>query len=71
LKTIPAGKYAIFQSDKGPADQVIAAAWQKIADAEDQGKLGYIRTYKADYEVYEAQAMDPQNLRGELHVGVK
>jgi predicted transcriptional regulator YdeE len=71
LKTIPAGNYAIFQSKKGPAPQVIPAAWQKIADAEDKGQLGLTRTYKADYEVYGAEAMDPQNLRAEIRVGVK
>ena len=71
LKTIPAGNYAIFQSEKGPAPQVIPAAWQKIADAEDKGQLGVTRTYKADYEVYGAEAMDPQNLRADIHVGVK
>jgi len=71
LKTIPAGNYAIFQSEKGPAPQVIPAAWMKIADAEDKGRLGVTRTYKADYEVYGAEAMDPQNLRADIHVGVK
>ena len=71
LKTIPAGKYAIFQTDKGPARQVVPAAWQKIADSEDKGELGFTRTYKADYELFDGQAMDPQNLQAELHVGVK
>jgi predicted transcriptional regulator YdeE len=71
LKTIPAGKYAIFQTDKGPAGQVVPAAWQKIADSEDKGELGSTRTYKADYELFDGQAMDPQNLQAELHVGVK
>ena len=63
-----AGGQCVEVARKG---QVIAAGWPEIAHAEDQGKLGYVRTYKADYEVYEAQAMDPRNLRGELHVGVK
>jgi predicted transcriptional regulator YdeE len=71
LKTIPAGKYAIFQTDKGPARQVVPAAWQKIADSEDKGELGFTRAYKADYELFDGQAMDPQNLQAELHVGVK
>lgn len=71
LKTVPAGKYLIFESERGPARQVIPAAWQKIATLEDQGKLGHARTYRADYEVYGAQAMNPENLRAELHVGVK
>lgn len=71
LKGIPAGTYRIFLSDKGPAEQVIPAAWRKIADAEDTGTLGHTRTYKADYELYDASSMNPQNLQAELHVGVK
>ena len=71
LKTIPAGSYAIFRSDQGPAEQVIPAVWQKIADAEDHGQLGRTRTYKADYELYDAPSLDPQNLQAEIHVGVK
>jgi predicted transcriptional regulator YdeE len=71
LKTVPAGKYAIFQSEKGPAWEVLPAAWQKIADSEAKGELGYTRMYKADYEVYYGQSFDPENVRAELHVGVK
>lgn len=71
LKVIPAGRYLVFLSDQGPAPNVVPAAWQKVADSEDRGTLGYTRSYKADYEVYGDQAMDPQNLRAELHVGVK
>jgi predicted transcriptional regulator YdeE len=71
LKAIPAGNYAVFQSDKGPLGQVIPAAWQKIADAEDKGQLGRDRTYRVDYEVYDASSMDPRNMQAELHVGVK
>lgn len=71
LKTVPAGNYLVFPSDKGPAPQVIPAAWQKIADAEDKGQLGFTRAYKADYEVYGPDAADPQNLQADLYVGVK
>lgn len=71
LKSIPAGNYVIIPSGKGPAEQVIPAAWQRIADAEDKGQLGHMRTYKADYEVYDAASMDPQAWQAELHVGVQ
>jgi predicted transcriptional regulator YdeE len=71
LKSIPAGNYVVVLSDKGPAEQVIPAAWQKIADAEDKGALGYTRTYKADYELYQASPMNPQSLQAELHIGVQ
>src|SRR5260370_35791753 len=55
LKTVPSGKYAIFQTGKGLARQVVPAAWQKIADSEDKGELGFTRTYKADYELFDGQ----------------
>jgi len=71
VKTVPAGTYAVFQTSKGPAWEVIPAAWQSVADAEDKGELGYVRTYKADYELYHGPAMDPQDMQAELHVGVK
>jgi predicted transcriptional regulator YdeE len=71
LKCIPAGDYVVISSGKGPAERVIPEAWQRIAGAEDAGQLGHTRTYKADYEVYDAASMDPQNLQAELHVGVK
>jgi len=71
LKTVPAGKYLIFQSEQGPAWEVIPAAWKKLADTEDKGQLGYTRAYQADYEVYDLKTFNPQNLRAELHIGVK
>ena len=71
LKTVPAGTYAVFASEKGPAWEVIPAAWGKIAESEDKGSLGYVRTYKADYEVYRLAMFDPQNAQAELFVGVK
>jgi predicted transcriptional regulator YdeE len=70
FKSIPAGSYSVYLSDRGPAERVIPAAWQRIADAEDKGQLGHTRTYKADYELYDAASMDPQNLQGEIHVGM-
>jgi len=71
VKTVPAGKYAVFQTEKGPLWQVAPAGWQGVADSEDKGTLGYIRTYKADYEVYSGAAFDLRNLQAELFVGVK
>ena len=71
LKTIPTGKYAVFHSDKGPVAKVVPTAWQRISEAEDRGKLGFTRTYRADYELYSAATMDPQNVQVDLYIGVK
>lgn len=35
LKTVPGGQYAVLTSEKGPAESVIPAAWQKVWALED------------------------------------
>ncbi len=71
LKTVLAGQYAVLTSEKGPAETVIATAWQKIWALEDKDLLGGKRAYKTDFEVYDAHATDPQNLQADLYVGLK
>jgi predicted transcriptional regulator YdeE len=43
--------------------------WAKIWSLEDQGEL--VRSYIADYELYDEQSMDPQNAVVEVHIGIK
>jgi predicted transcriptional regulator YdeE len=69
LKRIPAGKYAVFTSDKGPFAKVVPAAWQKIFQLEDEGKLK--RSYHADFEVYDQRSQDPQNAQVDIYIGLK
>lgn len=69
LKEIPAGSYAILQSDTGPLQQVMPKIWTQIwsMSAKD---LGGQRAFKADYEVY-PPGFDPQNAQITLHIGLK
>ena len=69
LKRVPAGKYAVFTSDMGPFAKVVPAAWQKIFQLEDEGKLR--RSYHADFEVYDQRSQDPQNAQIDIYIGVK
>ncbi len=71
VKTVPAGQYAVVTSEKGPADTVIPAAWQKVWALEDKDLLGGTRAYKVDFELYDAHSADPQNLQADLYIGVK
>jgi predicted transcriptional regulator YdeE len=71
LKTVPPGQYAVLTGEKGPAETVIPAAWQKIWALEDKDLLGGKRAYKTDFEVYGPRATDPQNLQAEIYVGLK
>jgi predicted transcriptional regulator YdeE len=69
LKPIPAGKYAVITTEKGPFQKVIPEAWLQIFKLEDEGKLR--RTYETDFELYDERALDPQNGQVDIYVGVK
>ena len=69
LKKIPAGDYALITSEKGPVGKVVVAAWQQVWSLEDKAQLA--RAYKADFEVYDRRAADPENSQVELYVGLK
>jgi len=71
LKTIPAGRYAVLTSEKGPGASVIPSAWQKIWALEDKDELGGKRAYKTDFEVYDGHNTDPNNQQADLYIGLK
>ena len=71
LKKIPSGEYAVVTSDKGPVSKVVPAVWQKIYSLEDQHQMGGPRAYRADFEVYDQRAADPQNAQVDVYVGLK
>ncbi len=69
-KKIPAGKYAVFTSEKGPAQQVVPELWMKI-NSLPRGAVGTDRVYGADSEIYDERATDPQNLQMDVYVGIR
>jgi predicted transcriptional regulator YdeE len=69
LKQIPAGKYAVITTKKGPFPKVIPDAWLQIFRLEDVGKLK--RTYQTDFELYDERGLDPQNGQVDIYLGIK
>jgi predicted transcriptional regulator YdeE len=67
---IPTGKYAVFTSEKGPAPKVVPGIWQQI-NSLLKSAPGGDRTYKADFEVYDQRAADPQNSVVDVYIGIK
>jgi predicted transcriptional regulator YdeE len=65
VKTVPAGRYAVFVSERGPVGEVVMKTWQRVWAA------GIDRAYRADYEVYDERAGDPGNAVVEVRVGVR
>lgn len=66
---VPAGKYAMVESDKGSLPEVLPRVWQRI-DTMSDAELGGKRTFKADYEVY-PEGFDWQNAQIPVYIGLK
>ena len=70
VKKVPAGRYAVFISDKGPVEKVVPALWRRIW-AVPERSLGGNRAYQADYELYDERAANPEEAQVDIHVGVR
>ncbi len=69
-KKIPAQKFAVFLSEKGPSPKVVPELWMKI-NSLPKTAVGGDRQYKADFEIYDERAKDPQNLQMDVYIGIK
>jgi len=69
-KTIPAGRYAVFTSEKGPGSKVVPELWMKI-NSLPKSAPGGDRAYRADFEIYDERAADPQNLQADVYIGIR
>jgi predicted transcriptional regulator YdeE len=67
--TIPAGRYAVVQSDKGTLPDIIPKVWKDIAAMSTKDRGGE-RSFKTDYVVFPA-GFDWQDTQVEVHVGMK
>jgi len=70
VKQIPAGKYAVFTTARGPAVKVIPECWQHI-NSLPKSAPGGDRTYETDFEVYGPGAPDPQNAQVDIYIGIR
>jgi len=69
-KKIPAGRYAVFTSEKGPPAKVVPETWMRI-NSLPKTAVGGDRMYRADFEIYDERAADPQSVVVEVCVGIK
>jgi predicted transcriptional regulator YdeE len=69
-KTVPAGKYVMFTTERGPSYKVVPQAWQKI-DALTPEALGGARAYGADFEIYDERARSSDDMVADVYVGIK
>ncbi len=69
-KNVPAGRYAVFTSEKGPVQTVVVEMWRRVW-ATPKSALGGDRTYKADFEVYDQRAQNPADSVVDLYIAVQ
>ncbi len=69
-KKIPGGKFAVFTTEKGPGPKVVPETWMAI-NSLPKSATGGDRVYRADYEVYDERARDPQNLQADVYVAIR
>ena len=70
-KKIPGGKVCrVHVRRRVRRRQVVPAAWMKI-NSLPKTAVGGDRVYRADFEVYDERAMDPQNLQVDVYVGIR
>jgi len=70
MKTIPAGRYAVFTSERGSVAQVVVETWKQIWDYYELPRNGQ-RAYRADFELYDGRSADPNNAQVDIYIGVK
>jgi predicted transcriptional regulator YdeE len=69
-KKIPAGRYALFTSEKGPVEKIVVETWRKIWSV-PKSAPGGDRAFQTDFEVYDQRAANPRDAQVDVYVGVK
>ena len=69
-KKVPGGRFAVFTSEKGVAQKVVSETWMRI-NSLPKSAAGGDRSYRADFEIYDERARDPQNLQTDVYVGIR
>lgn len=70
VKAVPAGRYAVFTSQRGPVAKVVVETWKQIWSYYQLPAIGQ-RAYGADFELYDQRAADPSNAQVDVYIGLK
>ena len=68
--TIPAQNYTKFTTEPGSMPMVCIEMWKKIWNMNPE-ELGGERAYRADFEIYNERANDPQQTILDIYIGIK
>jgi len=68
---VPSGRFSLITSAKGPVEQVVPQAWQRVYSLDNKKQLGGARAYQADFESYDQRAQNPRDSQVDLYIGLK
>lgn len=71
VQKVPGGRFAVITSVKGPVEQVVPQAWQRVYSLDNNKQLGGARAYKTDFELYDQRAQNPQASQVDFYIGLK
>lgn len=66
---VPAAKYAVFTTERGPVAEVVARAWQSIWKWSLSS--GEERTFTGDFERYDERSTNPQDAQVDIYIAIK
>jgi predicted transcriptional regulator YdeE len=70
VKNVPAGRYAVFTSERGPVQKVVVEMWRRVWET-PKSALGGDRAYKTDFELYDQRAKNPADSVVDLYLAVR
>jgi predicted transcriptional regulator YdeE len=70
VKNVPAGRYAVFTSERGQVQKVVVDMWRRVWET-PKSALGGDRAYKTDFEVYDQRAQNPADAVVDLYIGIR
>ncbi|MFC5703292.1 effector binding domain-containing protein [Cohnella faecalis] len=65
---LPASRYAIFTSRRGPVVEVVVELWQHIWEWAETGS--YKRTFTGDFERYDVRSANPNETVVEIYIAI-
>lgn len=68
-KTIPAGRYAVFTTRRGPLSKVVPEGWVFIWNWFSRNDQK--RTFTGDFELYDDRASNPDDVIVEIYIAVE
>jgi predicted transcriptional regulator YdeE len=69
-RRVPAGRYALFTSEKGPVEKIVIETWQRIWSVPKTAPGGD-RAFQTDFEVYDQRAANPRDAQVDVYIGIR